>query len=143
MSLTYPIAENGTQALTAPKGFARTKSAAKREVDAPVAFETEWLRPNPKQAEDWQADIRNAASHGAAQIYESDKGDAIIAINYWKIIVEEAPVVPRPMAGEGKVRREDHADDLYFRRGRTKPGKRKPVDPNQMDLFGGSPSDDG
>ncbi len=142
MTLTYPIAANGEEALTAPKGLARTKSGARREIGQAVEFETEWLRPNPQQAEDWQAAVLTAVSYGAAQVYEAEKGGSIIAISFWKLVEEPAPVPARPKAGESKEPRNDHADDLYFRRGRTRQNRKPAVDPNQMDLFGGSSSDD-
>jgi hypothetical protein len=42
------------------------------------------------------------------------------------------PAIPSATARD----KSDHTDDLYFRRGRTKSKRRKPVDPNQLDLFG-------
>ncbi len=136
MSLTYPIADNGTDALTAPLGHARTKSSARREVGRSVTFETEWLKPDPAQLEAWQGDIQTAISNGSAQAYESDKGQPVIAINYWKPQAQAPVEVKRPMAGESTEKRDDHADDLYFRKGRTKTEKKAQVDPNQLDLFG-------
>lgn len=141
MSLSYPIAETGLAALLEPKGFARTKSMAKREVDQLVEFETEWLRPNEAEAENWQAAIMTAVSTGAVQVYEGDKGARIVAISYWKLV--EAPeILPEPEVSDApaeKKPREDHADDLYFRHGRTKKSRTPEVDPNQFDLFNPAP----
>ena len=142
MTLTYPIAASGEDALLAPVGFARTQSAAKREAGKPVSFEIEWLRPSIPQRDAWQAEVMTALSHGAAQIYETETGDPIIAISYWKPVEKaEAPVevLPEPPPPSPK---EDHADDLYFRNGRTKTRRRKPADPNQLDLFGSAGPED-
>ena len=40
---------------------------------------------------------------------------------------------PEPEPAEAEA--PDHTDDLYFRRGRTKPSRRRYVDPRQLDLF--------
>ena len=139
MTLAYPIAASGTDALTEPKGLARTKAAARQIAGQPITFETEWLRPGPERAQEWQSAVQMAIGHGAVQLYESEKGRPIIAISYWKLVDETedaAPVVPvSPPAGDASP---DHADDLYFRKGRTaKKGKVKAADPNQLDLFRG------
>lgn len=139
MSLSYPIAETGLAALLEPKGFARTKSMAKRDVGLSVEFETEWLRPSEAEAEDWQEAIMTAASTGAVQIYEGDKGNKIVAISYWKLVEMPEPVVEAELAPPAKKTREDHADDLYFRHGRTKISRKGEDDPNQLDLFNSAP----
>lgn len=141
MTLTYPIAASGQDALLAPVGFARTQSAAKREAGKSVSFETEWLRPSIPQRDAWQTEVMNALSHGAAQIYETETGDPIIAISYWKPVEEAAKPVEVLPETPSTPPKEDHADDLYFRNGRTKPKRRKPADPNQLDLFGSGTSD--
>lgn len=144
MSLTYPIATSALEALTEPLGTARTQTAARRLADRPVSFETEWLKPEPEQAGELAGAVERAVASGAAQIYEGEAGRPVIALNYWQIQNESttAPVEPPPQPTQTPAQPEekpaDHADDLYFRHGRTKKRKPKPVDPNQMDLFGGS-----
>lgn len=141
MSLTYPIAASGTDALTEPKGFARTRAAAEKAAGQGVEFQTEWLRPGPERAEEWQSAVQSALSHGAVQIYETEKGRPVIAISFWKLVeIADDPVEPPVDPNEGQTApvREDHADDLYFRTGRTRKKKPKPVDPNQLDLFRGA-----
>lgn len=141
MSLTYPIAENGRKALTDPRGLARTKAEASLEAGQAVSFETDWLRPGEEDAAALQTVLMTAISQGAAQIYEAEKGGLVIAISYWKLTgFPELPEV-RVKAGESRQPREDHADDLYFRRGRTKTGMKKETDPNQLDLFASPKAD--
>lgn len=137
MSLTYPIAETATEALTQPHGHARTKAAAQDLAGQPVVFHTEWLRPGPERAEEWQASVQAAMNTGSVQIYESEKGRPVIAISFWRMVDESeiAPPPPKPKP------QEDHADDLYFRSGRTRKKKPKPIDPNQLDLFRGDGPD--
>lgn len=137
MSLTYPIAHNGLEALTSPLGTARTKSGARAEVGLDVTLETEWLKPSEKEETELRQAIERTIGHGAAQRYEGENGATIIAINYWKPAGEIPAEVKRPLAGESDMPREDHADDLYFRHGRTRTSRKKgESDPNQMDLFG-------
>ena len=60
----------------------------------------------------------------------------MIAVSYWQPVVTiEAEPEPEPEPSPEPVG-EDHADDLYFRHGRTKKKKPERVDPNQLDLFG-------
>ena len=143
MSLTYPVAADALEALTQPVGLERTQAAARRLAGREVIFETEWLRPGPERAEELAADIQSALSMGAAQVYENEKGRPIVALKFWRILTdEELKPKPAPAKPEGGAKaKEDHADDLYFRRGRTKKTKPKPVDPNQMDLFQAPASD--
>ncbi|MAK60021.1 MAG: hypothetical protein CMK09_03485 [Ponticaulis sp.] len=139
MTLAYPIANSAMQALTEPLGHERTQAAARKAAAGPVTFETEWLRPGPERQEDLQPYVQSAVAMGAAQIYETEKGRPVIALNYWRVMTEAEQVFDQPVATDPARKREDHTDNLYFRRGRTKP-KKKPVDPNQLDLFGADPT---
>lgn len=139
MSLTYPIAASAIQALTEPLGHERTQAAARRVAGGSVTFETEWIRPGPEREEELQYSLQREMGHGAAQIYESEKGRPIIALNYWRVLTEAEQVFDGPMRPDPERKRKDHTDDLYFRSGRTKP-KKKIVDPNQLDLFPSEPA---
>lgn len=134
MSLAYPIAASAIEALTSPVGLERTRSAARQVAGREVILQTEWLRPGPERAEELKSAIDAAVSHGAAQIYETEKGRPVIALNYWRPMTDEE-LAPKPAPVKSDKARDDHADDLYFRRGRTKKTKPKPVDPNQLDMF--------
>ncbi len=127
----YPIAASAMDALTAPLGHERTQAAARRVAEGEVRFETEWLRPGPERAEELQSSIQAALSNGSAQIYESEKGRPVIALKFWRIVSEAETILSQPAEAPKK---EEHTDDLYFRRGRTK-ARKKPIDPNQLDLF--------
>lgn len=138
MSLIYPVANDARAALTGPQGEARTKAEAREIAGGEVTLETDWLKPDPDEADDLSGAVQLAISHGAAQIYESDDGQPVVAVSYWKPVVIPEPVpapAAEPAPASGPVR-EDHADDLYFRHGRTKKKKPEQVDPNQLDLFG-------
>lgn len=141
MTLAYPIAASAIDALTSPLGLERTMAAAREVAGQDVVLETEWMRPGPERAEELNSAIMAAVSCGAAQIYESEKGRPVFALNYWRLLTEEE-MAPKPdPAPDAGSKPEDHADDLYFRHGRTKKVKPKPVDPNQMDLFPGASTD--
>ena len=136
MTLAYPIADDAIKALTEPLGLERTEAAARRIAKGPVKFETEWLRPGPERADELASAILTAAAHGAVQVYENERGCPVVAVNYWKpVTLEESLPPPKPTKTSGEAS-SDHADDLYFRRGRTAKTRKKPVDPNQFDLFG-------
>ena len=138
MPLQYPIAANAREALDAEVG-ARTVSEARELAKGPVTLVIDWLRPQPAEREAVQAKADAGVARGFVQLYEDAKGQAVIAVSYWKLDrtgggkpkkAKVRPDKPAPPA-------EDHTDDLYF----TKPGmkaKRKPKgrDPNQLDLFG-------
>jgi hypothetical protein len=134
LTLAYPVAASGMDALTSPLGLERTRAAAGRVAGRKVVLSTEWLRPGPERAAELESAIQMAISTGAAQIYESEKGRPVIALNYWRPMTDEE-LAPQPAPAKPDKARDDHADDLYFRRGRTKKTRPKPVDPNQMDMF--------
>jgi len=110
---------------------------------AVTQLETEWLSLSAQEAEAMKAAADAGPGGGFVQSYEDADGATVLAVTYWKLagpgnVPEAEPereVEPPPV--------EDHTDDLYFRFGRTKkrgPRKKK-VDPNQMDLFGGQKKD--
>ncbi len=167
MSLSYPVAADADTALKAPLGHALTKASARRLADGDVVFETVFLRFSPKEAEALESEILTAVSTGAVQVYETDPGRSVISLKFWRPLAadepETAPSAPRrptsahadaddsddetPASGDAASGSEDaaasgeaatdHADDLYFRTGRTKRrGRKRDENPNQGDLFG-------
>ena len=132
MTLAYPIATSADTALTSPVGEARTRYEAAKRAGTSVTLETEWLKPSQADLDSVIGLITVWMNSGAAQKYEGTDGRPVFALNYWKM--KEAPQTDkkRAMQGEGP-KSDDHADDLYFRKGRTK--KIKGIDPDQMDLF--------
>ncbi len=148
MSHSYPLAKNAKAAIKPGLTSARTRAEAEtlapdHEIDS---LQTDWL---PMSEADAQAlfdrkDEEDTAS-GFLQRYEDEKGGPVVAVTYWKIVAkapkkapkapQTAPKEPRNAPELPETASKDHTDDLYFRRGRTKP-RRKKVDPNQMDLFG-------
>ena len=147
MSHTYPLGKTARDALAKAEQSARTRYEAEdlvAETHEVLALETEWLTPKAKQLQTWldQADANPA--QGFVQRYEDADGQPVLAVTYWKtrpkrkaVIKQFTDTPPRPETVA------DHTDDLYFRQGRTKTRKRPPkLDPNQMDLFGGSAKPD-
>ncbi len=139
MSLAYPIAKTARAALKTEL-FASSRGEAGRIARTDISgLETEWLAPPEKEIAKLLAAATAQEAAGFVQHYEDANGKAVIAITYWKVSVrgikkpKPAPKAPRP--------KEDHTDDLYFRRART-PRKPKPVDPNQLVLFD-LPNDEG
>lgn len=138
MPLLYPIAANARDALDAEVG-ARTISEARELARGPVALVSDWLRPLPSEREALQAKADAGVARGFVQIYEDAKGQPVIAVSYWKPgaapPVRPRPRQPKPEAAEAA---DDHTDDLYFTRPNARSRRRKKaLDPNQMDLFGG------
>lgn len=138
MSTAYPLAKDGQQALKSPGELARTRydaDALAGEVSI-LGLETDWLTVSTKEKATLLAQADEGRSAGYVQLYENADGSPVLAITYWKTNTAEKPVTqPKPV--EKTPDSSDTTDDLYFRRGRTRPysRKRKP-DPNQMDLFG-------
>ena len=52
MSLIYPVANDARAALTGPQGEARTKAEAREIAGGEVTLETDWLKPDPDEADD-------------------------------------------------------------------------------------------
>lgn len=146
MSHSYPIAKNAKDALVQGVKAARTRAEAEHFTPEHVidSLQTDWLPMTKAKLDAILSRPGDETGKGFLQQYEDEKGKPVLAVTYWKLGKkkpkrksgnEKAPLKPlkRPDIKPG-----DHTDDLYFRRGRTKPGRRKYVDPNQMDLFGSS-----
>jgi len=144
MSLAYPIACSLEEAIAPGVRTARTQSEA---VSLSPGFrveglETGWLHLPEDQARALLSSQGADGPAGHIQHYEDTSGHVVIALSWWLIADPKSPPRPKPApsalpepeapAGETSA---DHTDDLYFRRGRTKTRRRKPADPNQLDLF--------
>ena len=145
MSHAYPLGKTARDALKNAKAAARTRYEAEDLAeDVTVAsLETEWLTPSAKELPKIleQADIN--PGQGFIQNYEDAAGKTVLAVTYWKLAkaAKKPKAKPKP-AKETAPAEEDHTDDLYFKSGRTKKSRRKKfVDPNQLDLFGGPKED--
>lgn len=139
MPLLFPIAATPREALdAAPDAGARTVAEARELVKGPVALVSDWLRPQPAEAEEMQRKAEQGISRGFVQIYEDAKGRPVIAVTYWRPGAEKAEPASRARtAPEAAAAPEDHTDDLYFTKAEAKAKrKRKAIDPNQLDMFG-------
>lgn len=138
MSHVYPIGKTARDALKNAASAARTRYEAEDLADGSAikALETEWITPKPKDLAKLLEQAEANPGHGFVQHYEDADGNTVLAVTYWKLIKGQKPAKPKPIAPpDDSV--EDHTDDLYFKSGRTKKsGRKKFVDPNQMDLFG-------
>ncbi|WP_084420900.1 hypothetical protein [Henriciella litoralis] len=151
MSLAYPLAQSGEDALKGVGPAARTRYEAEDMAgDAEIlSLETEWLKPATADLPALMKQAESGEAKGFMQVYEDADGMPVLAVTFWKL---GAPVNPKPAKAETKTapaspetppkqekpKREeiDHTDDLYFRHGRTRKAPRKPQsDPRQMDLF--------
>lgn len=135
MSHTYPLGKTARDALKASGEPARTRYEAEDLADGAEikALETEWLTPSATELPKLLALAEASPAHRFVQNYEDASGNTVLAVTYWKVAKAKAKPKPKP---QPKTDTEDHTDDLYFRAGRTKKRKQKPVDPNQLDLFG-------
>ena len=143
MSHAYPLGKTLDAALARVAPAARTRPEAEALAGdlKVVELAIDFLEVSEDAAEAMFAAATGAA-HGHLQRYEDDKGHPVVAITWWKLAAEgEAPkkaAAPKK-APEPAPEAADHTDDLYFRRGRTKPSRRRYVDPRQMDLFRKTP----
>lgn len=141
MSLAYPIAENLEDAARPGAKFARSRREAAELSPGfvVVGLETGWLHLTEAEALALFGAQGADGPAGHLQRYEDTSGHVVVAVSWWKLAdpkaapSAKAPASPPKETGSEKS---DHTDDLYFRRGRTKSKRRKPVDPNQLDLFG-------
>jgi hypothetical protein len=142
MSLAYPVARSLEEAITPGVKCARSQREAGALSNglAVDGLETSWLHLPPEDADALMRTISAEGPAGHLQRYEDTSGHTVLAVSWWKL----ADPVTQPRSGKHSSRdhtpgtqEADHTDDLYFRRGRTKLKRRRPVDPNQLDLFGG------
>jgi hypothetical protein len=141
MSLAYPIARTLEEATRPGVKTARTQSeAVALSTGAKVeGLETSWLHLTEDEAAALVGAQGMEGPAGYLQRYEDTSGHVVVAVTWWKLADPKAPkaapppppVPPPPEAPAAP----DHTDDLYFRRGRTKPKRKRPADPNQLDLF--------
>jgi hypothetical protein len=142
MSHAFPIATRVEDALKPGVKAARTRSDA--EALAPgfriESLATDWLNVTEAEAEAYLTSQNDeAGAHGHLQKYEDNEGKPVLAVTWWKLVdsaaVKAKPAAPRKKPATEKPPVEDHTDDLYFRSGRTKPRRKRYLDPRQMDLF--------
>jgi len=144
MSHAYPLGKTARDALKGAQEAARTRYEAEDLAgDVAIAsLETEWLTPSEKDLPKILEQAEANPGHGFVQHYEDGSGKTVLAVTYWKLAkAKTKKPAPKPKT-EPKPSDEDHTDDLYFKSGRTKKGRRKRyIDPNQMDLFGEKKAD--
>jgi hypothetical protein len=141
MSLAYPIARTLEDAARPGVKFARSRREAVNLSPGLVieGLETGWLHLTEAEAIALFSAQGAEGPAGHLQRYEDASGHIVVAISWWKATDPSAlPGRNRPTSAPAQTARDtsDDTDDLYFRRGRTRPRRRKPVDPNQLDLFG-------
>lgn len=144
MSHAYPLGKTLDAALSKVAPAARTlaeAAALAAQLDGHLKVKelaTDWLTVSAEAAEAMFAPSE-ALAHGHLQRYEDEKGNPVIAVTWWKLAApgkeKDKPAKPPPAADAKPAEPADHTDDLYFRRGRTKPSRRRYVDPRQLDLF--------
>lgn len=139
MSLAYPIARSLEEATLPGAKIARTqREAASLEPGMRIeGLETSWLHLTEAEATALLAAQGAEGPAGHIQRYEDTSGHVVVAVSWWKLVdpKQTRKAQAPPPAAEPQKEKSDHTDDLYFRRGRTKPKRRKHVDPNQLDLF--------
>jgi hypothetical protein len=144
MSHAYPLGKTLDAALSKVAPAARTLAEAEalaKTLDGELVvaeLATDWLTVSNEAAEAMFAPS-DALAHGHLQRYEDDKGNPVVAVTWWKLVTpgqaKETPAKASKAAELKAAEPADHTDDLYFRSGRTKPSRRRYVDPRQMDLF--------
>jgi hypothetical protein len=138
MSHAYPLGRTLDAALSKVAPAARTRADAEALAGklAVIELATDWLTVSEEAAAAMFAPS-DALAHGHLQRYEDDKGNPVVAVTWWKLGEPGAAPKPaaKPAVEEPAAETGDHTDDLYFRRGRTKPSRRRYVDPRQLDLF--------
>jgi hypothetical protein len=141
MSLAYPIARTLEDAARPGVKFARSRREAADLFPGLVieGLETGWLHLTEAEAIALFSAQGAGGPAGHLQRYEDTSGHVVVAISWWKVADPNA--LPGQNSSAASPAQTMHAmseetDDLYFRRGRTRPRRRKPSDPNQLDLFG-------
>ncbi|HPE49824.1 MAG TPA: hypothetical protein PLR76_15580 [Hyphomonas sp.] len=141
MSHAYPLGQTLQDALKPEAKAARTIAEAEALANGFRVAELaiDWVNVTESEAEAMLA-AGTGDAHGHLQRYEDETGHPVIAVSWWRL--ETAKAAPKRKAKAKKPEPEpaeaeapDHTDDLYFRRGRTKPSRRRYVDPRQLDLF--------
>lgn len=142
MSLSYPVARSLEDALKpdAPAARSRREAMTFAKGLAVEGLETSWLHLPDAEADALFKALGADGPAGHLQRYEDTLGHSVIAVSWWKMVDPAAVTAPEKRAFEPPAPppppvEDDHTDDLYFRRGRTKTRRKKPVDPNQLDLF--------
>ncbi|MEO0882756.1 MAG: hypothetical protein AAFY34_08460 [Pseudomonadota bacterium] len=138
MSHTYPLAASAVDALNAPEHAARTRHDAERlagEEMRVISLETEWLTLDADNIGDLMERAETGVGDGFIQRYENADGSPVLAVTYWRLVPQLKGIGSKKATAKPKSKREDHTDDLYFKKGRTKPRHRKGVHPQQLDLF--------
>ena len=143
MSQAYPLGKTLDAALSKVAPAARTRMEAKALAGGleVVELATDWLTVSEEAAAAMFAPS-DALAHGHLQRYEDEDGHPVIAVTWWKLAAADAAPkkAARPKPEPEKTEEPaDHTDDLYFRHGRTKPSRRRYVDPRQLDLFHNAP----
>ncbi len=141
MSLAYPIARTLEDAARPGVKFARSRREAANLCPGLVieGLETGWLHLTETEAIALFSAQGAEGPAGHLQRYEDTSGHVVVAISWWKVADPNAlPGQTSPPANPAQTVHDtsDDTDDLYFRRGRTRARRRKPADPNQLDLFG-------
>ena len=150
MSLAYPLAQSGEDALKGVGQAARTRYEAEDlagETEI-LSLETEWLKPATADLPALMKQAESGEAKGFMQVYEDADGMPVLAVTFWKL---GGPAKPKPAAAKAaapeasektpkpqkpKGDEIDHTDDLYFRHRRSrKSGRKAQSDPRQMDLF--------
>jgi len=142
MSLSYPVARSLEDALKpdVPTARSRREAITFARGLALEGLETSWLHLPDAEADALFKALGADGPAGHLQRYEDTLGHSVVAVSWWKMVAPGAATPPEKRAFEPAPlapppAEDDHTDDLYFRSGRTKTRRKKPVDPNQLDLF--------
>ncbi|MEM9669382.1 MAG: hypothetical protein AAF950_10695 [Pseudomonadota bacterium] len=137
MSHTYPLASSAEAALEATGEAARTRYEAERlagEDMRVVSLETEWITLDAKALGGLLEKAESGVGEGFVQRYENADGTPVLAVTYWRLVPQLKGIGKQKTKAKPKKKVEDHTDDLYFKKGRTK-RRRRGVHPLQLDLF--------
>ncbi|MEM6411019.1 MAG: hypothetical protein AAF683_05745 [Pseudomonadota bacterium] len=138
MSHTYPLAVSAAAAMDTPEHAARTRHDAERlagEEMRVISLETEWLTLETDSVDALTEKADAGVGEGFVQRYENADGTPVLAVTYWRLVPQLRGMGAKKPKAKPKSKTEDHTDDLYFRKGRTKTRRRRGVHPQQLDLF--------